>query len=383
MTNVYGVTFIGAKEQIQSRLKEITALQDVDTSRLSQYLTSKVFSSLGEMFKGARDIQLWLNEAAGRIAKTVCQKIDERPVNAEVVSEDTFEQKAGNSVRSLLKDVKSEGLDVAEIEADDLSAMKMPTAVSKTLTVESHLKDAQNYVVWTTPLGLTIVQPYRKGTGRQVKTDVQFVSVVDPSSDMKVDTRKQKTAFPPNFIHSLDASHMLLSAVECNAAGLTFAAVHDSYWTHAADVEKMAKILREQFIVLHKQPLMDNLASEFQERYKDFLIPADVLQKYEDRQLLLLQSLDDQKITSNIESKEGDVEHSLNMPDSDDIAESIHEDDITDMEEVMSNLDDEEHLPMTSKSRGSHRLVPFTLPPLPERGDFDVSEVAESPYFFH
>jgi hypothetical protein len=30
-----------------------------------------------------------------------------------------------------------------------------------------------------------------------------------------VNAQKQATAFPPNFIHSLDATHMLLTALEC------------------------------------------------------------------------------------------------------------------------------------------------------------------------
>jgi DNA-directed RNA polymerase len=42
-------------------------------------------------------------------------------------------------------------------------------------------------------------------------------------------------------------------------AGLTFAAVHDSYWTHAADVDAMNECIREQFIALHSQPILDRL----------------------------------------------------------------------------------------------------------------------------
>lgn len=32
-----------------------------------------------------------------------------------------------------------------------------------------------------------------------------------------------KTAFPPNFVHSLDSSHMMMTAVACGKAGITFA----------------------------------------------------------------------------------------------------------------------------------------------------------------
>ena len=30
---------------------------------------------------------------------------------------------------------------------------------------------------------------------------------------------KQRTAFPPNYIHSLDAAHMMLTACACNRSG--------------------------------------------------------------------------------------------------------------------------------------------------------------------
>ena len=36
-------------------------------------------------------------------------------------------------------------------------------------------------------------------------------------------------------------------------AGLAFAGVHDSFWTHAGDVDAMSAILRDQFIALYKQ----------------------------------------------------------------------------------------------------------------------------------
>lgn len=39
----------------------------------------------------------------------------------------------------------------------------------------------------------------------------------------QVDVRKQRTAFPPNFVHSLDGTHMMMTAVACRDAGLRFA----------------------------------------------------------------------------------------------------------------------------------------------------------------
>lgn len=35
--------------------------------------------------------------------------------------------------------------------------------------------------------------------------------------------QRQRSAFPPNFVHSLDSSHMMMTALACKDAGLLFA----------------------------------------------------------------------------------------------------------------------------------------------------------------
>ena len=52
-------------------------------------------------------------------------------------------------------------------------------------------------------------------------------------------------------------------------AGLTFAGVHDSFWTHARDVDEMSAILRDKFIEVHNEPLLDNLYQELRATYPD------------------------------------------------------------------------------------------------------------------
>ena len=39
----------------------------------------------------------------------------------------------------------------------------------------------------------------------------------------QVFVQRQKSAFPPNFVHSLDSTHMMMTAVACGEAGLLFA----------------------------------------------------------------------------------------------------------------------------------------------------------------
>lgn len=47
---------------------------------------------------------------------------------------------------------------------------------------------------------------------------------------------------------------------------LTFASVHDSYWTHATSVDEMSVILRDTFIDLHSQDILGKLREEVRSR---------------------------------------------------------------------------------------------------------------------
>lgn len=74
----------------------------------------------------------------------------------------------------------------------------------------------------------------------------------------KPDTLKQKNAFPPNFIHSLDSCHMMLTSLHCEQAGITFMSVHDCFWTHPCSVEIMSKVrnIESQELIYHLRHLL-------------------------------------------------------------------------------------------------------------------------------
>ncbi|XP_014775089.1 DNA-directed RNA polymerase, mitochondrial-like [Octopus bimaculoides] len=83
----------------------------------------------------------------------------------------------------------------------------------------------------------------------------------------KPNSVKQKNAFPPNFVHSLDSTHMLLTALHCIRSGITYVSVHDCFWTHAASVEIMNQICREQFVALHNEPILEDLSKHLIDTY--------------------------------------------------------------------------------------------------------------------
>jgi len=238
MTNVYGVTFIGAKAQILNQLKLLKEMEGREDVHLhATYLTRKVFECVRSMFTGAHLIQDWLGKSAWRISRSI--------------SPTQMAKYAG------------------EEAAKPKPVKPGPTGKKSGATRDQDLFYMTS-VVWTTPVGLPVVQPYRQRANQLIPTYLQNVFISDPNIIDEVNSRKQMTAFPPNYIHSLDATHMLLSAIECNKAGLTFAAVHDSFWTHPSDVDTLNEVLRDAFITLHSSDLITRLYEEFVSRYAEF-----------------------------------------------------------------------------------------------------------------
>ncbi|KAA8499719.1 DNA-directed RNA polymerase 3, chloroplastic [Porphyridium purpureum] len=211
MTSVYGVSLIGARRQIGNKLKEIDAVSAKDRPKAALYLAKHTLSGIGNIFRNATHIMEWLQSISHEITRT------------------------------------------------------------------------GNFVQWTTPLGLPVIQPYAKRAGgsagnvKKNKTVLGALSLKSLNEDLgsgaEVDKRKNSTALPPNYVHSLDASHMMMTALECRKAGLAFASVHDSFWTHARDVDEMSRILREQFVLLHERPLLESLAESIRERHPDIVLP--------------------------------------------------------------------------------------------------------------
>ncbi|KAI9683599.1 MAG: DNA-directed RNA polymerase [Trizodia sp. TS-e1964] len=247
MTNVYGVTYDGAKAQVRKQLDQsmrgFRSESELDGYALSGYVASKIFKALASMFSGAHEIQYWLAESASRISSSITpRQIDE--------------------IRRAAAKVKEAG----EATVASPNNKKKP------------LFSFNSSVIWTTPLKLPVVQPYRDTKSRLVHTNVQQLRIQEPYFTDPVNRRKQIQGFPPNFIHSLDASHMVLSAIKSDQAGLTFAAVHDSFWTHASDIDKMNEALRDAFIELHSQDIIGRLATELTIRYKGSVYEARIRQ---------------------------------------------------------------------------------------------------------
>merc|ERR1719221_1548286 len=132
-------------------------------------------------------------------------------------------------------------------------------------SVSGILNKLESPTSWLSPVGLACRQPYKKSQTVYVKSKRQKISLGDIDGPL-VNKCKQRMGFPPNFIHSLDAAHMMMVAEQCHRAGVDFAAVHDSFWTHAGDAPVLNKFIRSAFVDLHGQPLLSDLHEDFRVR---------------------------------------------------------------------------------------------------------------------
>ncbi|KAK4693186.1 hypothetical protein P7C71_g4164, partial [Lecanoromycetidae sp. Uapishka_2] len=246
MTNVYGVTFTGAKRQVRKQLDELIEsfpeTYEVNRAAAAPYIARKIFSALATMFNGAHDIQYWLTDCAARISESLA------PEQVAYIERASKGEKPFNSFKT------------TQLKGNP----------------KNELTSFKSTVIWTTPLKMPVVQPYRKKSSRRIETNLQKITIMNRSAADPVHKAKQLQAFPPNFIHSLDATHMFLTALKCNEVDLTFAAIHDSFWTHAGDVNIMNRIIRDAFIRMHSEDIIGRLAAEFKARYKGYMHLASV-----------------------------------------------------------------------------------------------------------
>lgn len=111
-------------------------------------------------------------------------------------------------------------------------------------------------VNWWTPLGLPVQQQYLKLVQKSFRT--RFGDMVswrgyyqDVADDESLDANGQKNGIAPNFIHSLDSTHLMMVV---NEAGLSnYTTIHDSFGTSLGEARYLQVVIREQLYKLYTE----------------------------------------------------------------------------------------------------------------------------------
>lgn len=128
-------------------------------------------------------------------------------------------------------------------------------------TCASKVAKANQPLVWWTPIGFPVLQDRRKVVVRRVKTELAGQCLLRVGeSGTQMDVIKNKLGSSPNFVHSMDSCHLMLTCTKAVEYGVTdFAFIHDDYGTHAADTDTLHQAIREAFVELYRDndPLTD------------------------------------------------------------------------------------------------------------------------------
>ena len=178
---------------------------------------------------------------------------------------------------------------VSQTVVKAVEAMEWLQVVSGLLATDRDIEGNPLPVTWITPAGFPVRQKYEKATLRQIRSVLSgSLSIYDPlTKDTEVlhkgdaiypaiqvpvenslDTRKQRQGIAPNFVHSMDASHLMLTVCSCYESGIkSFAMIHDSYGTHAGNADTLFRTVREVFVDTYKnnnilQDLHDHVANQ-------------------------------------------------------------------------------------------------------------------------
>ncbi|QBE66858.1 DNA-directed RNA polymerase [Pseudoduganella lutea] len=111
-------------------------------------------------------------------------------------------------------------------------------------------------VRWTTPVGFPVMQAYPALEPRRVKTAINgsILFLLMNQEKEGLDSRKQSQGISPNFVHSCDASHLMLTVHRAKQAGIhSFAMIHDSFGTTAGETETLYRVVRESFIEMYTE----------------------------------------------------------------------------------------------------------------------------------
>jgi DNA-directed RNA polymerase len=126
---------------------------------------------------------------------------------------------------------------------------------------------------WITPTGFIVQQNIFKMKKNRIKTQLMGTTdftLLEPTED--IDPVRMKSACAPNFVHSMDASHLVMAVQRAHSSGISsIAVVHDSFGCHACDTDSFRQMLLDTLVELYKD---NDVLTDFKEHNELRLLQA-------------------------------------------------------------------------------------------------------------
>ena len=129
----------------------------------------------------------------------------------------------------------------------------------------AHQIEREDIITWTTPSDFPVIS--EKWLTYKVKTYVYMqgkkIGLILRENSGKPKKADVISGISPNYVHSMDASHLANVVNEMNRFGVkSFGAIHDSFSVHADDVDTLVEITKKTFIDMYSYDMFDYAARQ-------------------------------------------------------------------------------------------------------------------------
>lgn len=110
------------------------------------------------------------------------------------------------------------------------------------------------YCNWITPIGFPVYQFYKECPVKTVKTQLDGtikLKINDMDEDGKPWKSAQRNGVAPNFVHSIDSTHMVVALNGTDYP--SYAMIHDDFGTHAGNTEHFHQAIPKAFLWLYSR----------------------------------------------------------------------------------------------------------------------------------
>lgn len=127
---------------------------------------------------------------------------------------------------------------------------------------------------WVSPMGLPVLQDYRKHGSATVTVDGHDYFIGRSGRDNPIDVDAQVAGSAPNVVHSWDAAHGSAYCTRALKEGHESGLIYDCIESVASSISDCRRIFREEFVALHQRDLVGELYEQWCKKYPDVKLPA-------------------------------------------------------------------------------------------------------------
>ncbi|UIY29154.1 hypothetical protein LZK73_21720 [Neorhizobium galegae] len=233
---------------------------------VADLLTEELFHKMPERYA-----DLWLQIFDGKAKRDVTK----RPVmilpyggTKNAYFKYTLEWLKKNDPEGIIMELERDDRNAAITYLTDLLWTAVSGTVTKAVEVMNWLKECAKQASkqglplwWRTPAGFYVRQFYAKMDEERVETllDGQRIQLRTLTETKDLDQASQARGIAPNFVHSMDASALMMCVNIATERGVeSFTAIHDAYGTVCADMWHLEASIRQAFINTYQEPVLEN-----------------------------------------------------------------------------------------------------------------------------